>query len=67
MLQLQANEVYIHNIREFDVLNGTKSIKLRHITKLISTVLYVRVNKLKIKNQNQDRTAICGICKTQGR
>ena len=36
------------------------------MTKPIPTTLYIRGNRIKIKHNGQDRTPICGICKTKG-
>ena len=63
---LQTNQVYSHKIRGYEILNGIKSINFKKIIKPIPTVLYVKGNKIKIKYEKQDRSPICGICRTKG-
>ena len=63
---LQTNQVYSHKIRGCEILNGIKSANFKGIIKQIPTVLYVKGNKIKIKYDKQDRSPICGICRTKG-
>ena len=55
-----------HKIPGMDIYNGVRSINFTSITKPIPTTLYIRGNRIKIKYSGQDRTPICGICKTKG-
>ena len=48
-----------------DIYNGVRFINITSITKSILSTLYVRGNRIKIKYKGQDRTPICGICKTK--
>ena len=62
----QKNQVIRHKYRGFEILNGIRSVNFKKITKPIPTTLFVRGNQIRLKHENQDRTPVCGICKTRG-
>ena len=64
--QLQDNNMIMYKHKGTDVYTGARSINFTKITKPIPTILFVQGNRVKLRHQNQDRRAICGICKTKG-
>ena len=63
---MARNELFSHKYRGTDIYNGVRTATYTKITKPIPTVLFVRGNRIKIKYESQDRTPICGICRTKG-
>ena len=63
---MARNELFSHKYRGTDIYNGVRTATYSKITKPIPTVLFVRGNRIKIKYESQDRTPICGICRTKG-
>ena len=63
---LHQEEVLMHKYRDTTIYNGIRSINFIRINKPIPTTLFVSGNRLRLKHINQDRTPICGICKTKG-
>ena len=63
---MAMNELFSHKYRGTDIYNGVRTATYTKITKPIPTVLFVRGNRIKIKYETQDRTPICGICRTKG-
>ena len=64
--ELQKNQVIRHKYRGFEILKGIRSVNFKKITKPIPTTLFVRGNRIRLKHENQNRTPVCGICKTRG-
>ena len=64
--QLQDNKMIMYKHKGTDVYTGARSINFTKITKPIPTILFVQGNRVKLRHQDQDRRAICGICKTKG-
>ena len=63
---MARNELFSHKYRGTDIYNGVRTATYSKITKPIPRVLFVRGNSIKIKYESQDRTPICGICRTKG-
>ena len=63
---MAMNELFSHKYRGTDIYNGVRTATYTKITKPIPTVLFVRGIRIKTKYETQDRTPICGICRTKG-
>ena len=63
---MARNELFSNKYKGTDIYNDVRSATYTRITKPIPTVLFVRGNRIKIKYETQDRTPICGICRTKG-
>ena len=63
---LQDNKMVMYKHKGTEVYTGARSINFKTIYKPIPTVLFVHGNRCKIKHVDQDRTPICGICRTRG-
>ena len=55
-----------HLHKGFSVENGNRSVLFNDPPENIPTVLWVGGNRVKCRNDRQDRTPICSYCKTKG-
>lgn len=59
-------EIQRHRYRGTNILNGNRSLNFSKINLSIPTTLYVKGNRIRIKYDGQDRTAICSFCRERG-